>query len=68
MVRVGLLLITPMILSGCVVMHVAGDVAEGTVKATGAVAAAAADKVTTSDEEKQKKEEKKNNRLALPPS
>jgi hypothetical protein len=39
-------------LSGCTVLHVAGNVAEGAVKTTGSVIGAGADAVTTSDEEK----------------
>jgi hypothetical protein len=39
-------------LSGCTVVHVAGNVVEGAVKTTGAVVGGAADAVTTSDEEK----------------
>jgi hypothetical protein len=44
--------LTTLPMAGCVAAHVAGDVAEGAVKTTGAVIGVAADKVTTSDEER----------------
>lgn len=45
-------------LSGCTVLHVAGDVAQGAADVTGAVVGGAADAVTTSDEEKAAKAHK----------